>query len=588
MTFRLVVEYIPSSGSVSNIVDIQDCISATFDNGLLDYWSESDGSGSEYLGSGYYMYDNSELSSMNWSESEGWSSDVYIHKYDSKDDIPTNPGGGTGGTGGGSGGGSENNSNPSAATIKYFFKSSGDPADYTTGYVGDDSYTEIISHYGLSLVAGSTTTRTLTYYTDSEQSDTDTYSITSPKDGYLLYSVVSSPELGQEDYNKVDYDIKVYCFKAPTITVAYTSTPDTLFGNPPATIFVQPNAFGKVGSFAADWGMIGGMVVTTSFRLNTGYKFLNWTIEKGSTTETETKNEYRYTVDTFDNVTITANFERLPAITLQVNPSTAGIVSPSAGVKTPTNDDYKIKLTASPNENYKFDKWTKNSTTISTSQEYTYTASEGENTTITANFSSTQPDTPDTPEEPSDGRIATQSDIAIKSNYVYEFMDDENKCPTKSEINSGSNNIANINNIYTDIQCVKYTDVVFNAIDINCKIKTSIIAFVNTPGVEIFRGNTKFSTLQTASSANDMNVNNDKSSTTAIDCTYLNDSSSPDAVLKVKVYNTNWGGKRVITVTCNGISKKSSQTKDFTATFDTIYFKEFLRNKYDINVFFKE
>lgn len=108
MAFRLVVEYISSSGSVSNIVDIQDCTSATFDNGLLDYWSESDGSGSEYLGGGYYTYNNSELSSMEWSS--GHSSDVYIYKYDSKDDIPSsNPGGGSGGgTGGGTdpGGGS--------------------------------------------------------------------------------------------------------------------------------------------------------------------------------------------------------------------------------------------------------------------------------------------------------------------------------------------------------------------------------------------------------------------------------------------------------------------------------------------------
>lgn len=572
------------------------CILCIDDYGRKSYWENcvrvalesagdisityNDGSDNEsyYYTKGYVYYNGSEIEEgWEWRD-DGVTSEIAIaisdkieppKDPDNTDDseTPTNP------------------STPSTAIIRYFFKSSGDPADYTD-YVGDGSYTKTINHYGLSLVAGSTTTITLTYYTDSEQSETGTYSITSPKTGYLLYNIVSLPELGQEDYKKVDYDIKVYCFKAPTITVAYTSTPDTLFGEP-ATIFVQPEAYGKVGSFVADWGMIGGMAVTTSFNVNSGYKFLNWTIEKGGTTETNTANKYKYTVKTYDDVTITANFERLPAVTLQVNPSTAGVVNPSAGVKTPTDNDYKIKLTASPNENYKFDKWTKNSATISTAQEYTYTATKGENTTITANFSSTtQPDTPDTPEEPDDGRIATQSDVATKSNYVFEIIDDENRCPTKSEINSRSNNIANINNIYTDIQCVKYTDVVFNAININCKIKTSIVAFVKTPCVEIFRGNAKFSTLQTASSTDDMNVYNDKSSTTAIDCTYLNDSSSPDAVLKVRVYNTNWGGNRVITVTCNGVSKQSSQTKDFTAIFDTIYFKDFLRNKYDINVVF--
>jgi hypothetical protein len=84
-----------------------------------------------------------------------------------------------------------------------------------------------------------------------------------------------------------------------------------------------------------------------------------------------------------------------------------------------------------------------------------------------------------------------------------------------------------------------------------------------------------------------MNVNNDKNSTTAIDCTHLNDSSSKNANLKIRVHR-DWGGNRIIKVTCNGETIESGQTKDFTATFNTIYFKDFLRNKYDINVFFHE
>lgn len=188
----------------------------------------------------------------------------------------------------------------------------------------------------------------------------------------------------------------------------------------------------------------------------------------------------------------------------------------------------------------------------------------------------------------SNNGIATNEDIAAKSNYVFEFMGNENKCPTKSEIISGSNNIANISNDYTSTQCVRYTDVVFNKISIKCQIKTSIATFVKAPYVEIFRDDDKFVTLYDASDSTTMNVNNDKNSTTQIDCTHLNDSSSKNAKLKIKVYREDWGGNRIIQVTCNGETKTSSQTKNFTANFTNIYFKDFLKNKYDVNVFFKE
>lgn len=458
-------------------------------------------------------------------------------------------GGNTGDDDTGDDGNSGNNSNPSTAIIRYFFKSSGDPADYTTGYVGYDEYTETINHYGLSLVAGSNTTRTLTYYTDSEQSETGTYSITSPKTEYLLYNIVSLPELGQEDYKKENFDIKVYCYKAPTITVAYTSTPDTLFGNPPATISVQPNAYGKVGSFTADWGMIGGMTVTTTVsNIKNGYKFLNWTIEKGSTTETETENEYQYTVNTFDNVTITANFERLPAVKLQVNPSGAGTVSPSAGIITPTGNDYKIKLTASPNENYKFDNWTKNSATISSSREYTYTATKGENTTITANFSSTtQPDTPDAPEAPTDGEIATNDYIynlcayANTSTYSLSTSGDyiENKCPTKSHIltNNGGQ-LINISNSYSDDQCVKESDLSRNSRTINFIIRNSTGAPMNGTTISMYENGSSTKTH----SVTWPSTNNDSSGEVSNSYTISsNDFSKFNSSLKFK-----WDGTYIV------------------------------------------
>lgn len=554
-------------------------ISITYNNG-----SNND---SYFYSKGYVYYNGSEIN-------EGWSwrdddttSEITITISDkiekpsnpSNPDTPTNP------------------STPSTATIRYFFKDSGDPADYTTGYVGGDSYTKTIDHYGLSLVAGSTTTKTLTYYTDSEQSETGTYSITSPKSGYLLYSVVSSPELDKyEEYKKADYDIKAYCFKAPTITVAYTSTPDTLFGNPPATIYVQPNAYGSVGSFIADWGMIGGMTVTTNFRLNTGYKFLNWTVKKGNTTETKTDNKYRYTVDTFDNVTITANFERLPAVTLHVNPSETGTVNPSAGVKTPTGNDYKIKLTASPYDDYLFKNWTKNNTVISELQEYTYTGVKGEDSTITANFEliPIQDIDPSTPPIPSgyDNKIITNKEIQQLSLYTFDLNgQSSDKCPTYEHIINTNYNYSIVgvkdNNNYSNEQCVKYSDIVIGGMIVKVIIITS--TNIKTPriylGTKNNNNNVYYSQLDDAYVNKDY-ITSDKTYQISINCLDWNsDSAYNKLMIKVDGHGI-WGGNgRHIWVKINNTEYGYVDDEQvFTKEIETINLNTFLRNRYDITI----
>jgi hypothetical protein len=376
---------------------------------------------------------------------------------------------------------------PSTTTIRYFFKSTGDPADYNSGYTNVVNGTSIsavtISHYGMTLVAGQTYVKKLNYYKNVNGAlITDNYDITSPVNGYLLCNIVSTPELSNsEEYFKTDYDIKVYCFKAPTITVAYTSTPDSLFGNPPATIHVQPNAYGSVGSFAADWGMLGGMVVTTTVsNIKIGYIFKWWNIKIGNTTTRDygsgINKEYKYTVDKFDNVTITANFERLPAVTTQIDPSGAGTTTPTAGTITPTAANYQITLKATPNDGYVFKNWSKSGTNLSESVSYTYKASSGENVTIKANFEKIPDPGSEDIEIPTgyENKIATNKYIKDNILNVYSGYtgSEQNKCPTKSQIISRGGNAISIENSgdYIQNQCVKISDITYGGRNANVKV----------------------------------------------------------------------------------------------------------------------
>lgn len=473
--------YIDNYGSINSW---ENCVRVALESAgeISIMYNNGSDNDSYFYSRGYVYYNGSEIN-------EGWSwrdddttSEITITISD-KIEKPSNPGG--------SGGGTNDRvedpddidpdtTTPATTTIRYFFKSTGDPADYNSGYTNVVNGTSVnavtISHYGMTLVAGQTYVKTLTYYENNNGTLVPrSYEITSPVSGYLLYNIVSTPALStHEEYIKTDYDIKVYCFKAPTITVAYTSTPDTLFGTPPASINVLPNV-GKVGSFTADWGMIGGMVVTTTIsNIKSGYNFKWWDIKIGDTTTRDygsgSNKEYRYTVDKFDNVTITANFERLPAVTTQIDPSGAGTTTPTAGTITPTATNYQITLKATPNDGYVFKNWSKSGTNLSESTSYTYKASSGENVTIKANFEKIPDPGSEDIEIPTgyENKIATNSDI---KNYILNvYSNEDNQCPTKSQIKTYGGNAISFNGSYSDTQCVKYTDIYLGGENKTCKI----------------------------------------------------------------------------------------------------------------------
>ncbi len=108
-----------------------------------------------------------------------------------------------------------------------------------------------------------------------------------------------------------------------------------------------------------------------------GWAFVNWTkgVDVLSTNAT-----YSYTT-TAEDVTITANFVRVYALTVNTNLTNAGVVTGGGNYQTGTSVD----LTGTPNIGYTFVNWTKGGVEVSTSAAYSYTTTTSDET-ITANF----------------------------------------------------------------------------------------------------------------------------------------------------------------------------------------------------------
>ena len=119
-----------------------------------------------------------------------------------------------------------------------------------------------------------------------------------------------------------------------------------------------------------------GSVVTVAATPNAGYSFVSWTqngnVVSGSASYTFTANA---------SVTLVANFSQ---ITYTISTS----ASPSAGGTTSGGGIYgsgsSVTVTATPNAGYNFVNWTENGNLVSSSANYTFTASA--NRTLLANF----------------------------------------------------------------------------------------------------------------------------------------------------------------------------------------------------------
>jgi hypothetical protein len=120
-----------------------------------------------------------------------------------------------------------------------------------------------------------------------------------------------------------------------------------------------------------------GSNVTVTATPGTCYKFSNWT-ENG--VQVSTSSNYTFTATA--NITLVANFTS--AIGVLINTDTSPVEGGSSSGGGFVNCGVSVTVSASPNEGYSFVNWTEGSTVVSTSPNYTFTATG--DSTLVANF----------------------------------------------------------------------------------------------------------------------------------------------------------------------------------------------------------
>ncbi|MBQ6772115.1 MAG: leucine-rich repeat protein, partial [Bacteroidales bacterium] len=136
------------------------------------------------------------------------------------------------------------------------------------------------------------------------------------------------------------------------------------------------------GTISGTGSYLENSTCTLTASANEGYSFINWTKDG---TEVSTSAIYSFTVT--ENADFVANFAPSTCtITTTANPTDGGTVT-GAGTY-----DYGTTaiLSATPNEGYRFSRWTKNGTTVSTNANYSFTVTE--DAAFVANFTAYNPD----------------------------------------------------------------------------------------------------------------------------------------------------------------------------------------------------
>ena len=131
------------------------------------------------------------------------------------------------------------------------------------------------------------------------------------------------------------------------------------------------------GSVAGSGGYMIGDSVTLTAIPNAGYGFTNWT-EGGTVVSTTTD----FTFTAAVNRMLVANFVQVVSYTVATNSApAAGGTTSGAGIY---NSGSSVAVTATPNAGYVFTNWTQGSTVVSSTANYTFTASA--NATLVAHF----------------------------------------------------------------------------------------------------------------------------------------------------------------------------------------------------------
>ncbi|MBR6067622.1 MAG: C10 family peptidase [Bacteroidales bacterium] len=143
-----------------------------------------------------------------------------------------------------------------------------------------------------------------------------------------------------------------------------------------------------------------GENVTLTATANTGYDFVNWT-ENGAAVSTETSISFTATADR----NLVANFSiESYTISATASPSNGGTVSGTGEY------DYgqTVTLSATPSTGYHFVNWTENGTEVSTSAEYSFTATADR--TLVANFSINRYHVTATVNDPTKGNVTIEGE----------------------------------------------------------------------------------------------------------------------------------------------------------------------------------
>ncbi|MCL2413808.1 MAG: InlB B-repeat-containing protein [Bacteroidales bacterium] len=145
------------------------------------------------------------------------------------------------------------------------------------------------------------------------------------------------------------------------------------------------------GAYYAD-----GTNITVSTTPNTGYDFVNWTIN-GVVVSTSTD----YNFDVVENVTLVANFTlQTYTVAVSANPSVGGTVTGGGRYTFGTS----VTVTATPSTGYNFIGWTENDTSVSANASYEFTATGNRN--LVANFELQQFTVTARPNNPAYGVVA--------------------------------------------------------------------------------------------------------------------------------------------------------------------------------------
>ena len=189
------------------------------------------------------------------------------------------------------------------------------------------------------------------------------------------YTAVATPNVGYTFTNWTEDSSVLSTDASYSFNVTTDRTLQANFTINTYTIEVAANPTGY-GTVTGGGTYNYGTEVTLTATANTGYSFVNWTLN-GSVVS----GEDNYTITVTDNANYVANFEiNNYTISAIANPEEGGTVTGSGTYTYGAN----VTVTATANTGYTFTNWTEGGTEVSTSASYTFTANSDRN--LVANF----------------------------------------------------------------------------------------------------------------------------------------------------------------------------------------------------------